>query len=163
MPADDPIGTDPIGQSAAAGSSRSRSSGGLRVSAITGASRDILVDLLKPLRTLDNLFPAMLDELRGIRSVLTPGMRVATANAVPNAPNIQLGRLQNAAEPNINRADAGQNLQRSTVIIENINVQQVTDLNSDEVERQILENLDFQRRDGGEVFSPNRDRNNRFR
>ena len=62
VPADDPIGTDPIGQqSAAAGSSRARSSGGLAcVSAITGASsRDILVDLLlKPLRTLDNLFPA---------------------------------------------------------------------------------------------------------
>ena len=158
VPADQPVGTDPIRQPAAAGSSRSRSSGGLRVSAITGASRDILVDLLKPLRTLDNLFPAMLDELRGIRTVLTPGMRVATANAAPNAPNIQLGRLQNAADPNINRADAAQPGQRGGIFVENlnINVQEVADLNPQEINRQINELLDLQNRNNGGVFPDNR-------
>ena len=159
VPADAPVGADPVGQqSAAAGSSRARSSGGLRVSAITGASRDILVDLLRPLRTLDNLFPAMLDELRGIRSVLTPGMRVATANAVPNAPNIQLGRLQNAAEPNSNRADAAQPGQRGGIFVENlnINVQEVADLNPQEINRQINELLDLQNRNNGGVFPDNR-------
>ena len=158
VPADQPVGTDPIRQPAAAGSSRSRSSGGLRVSAITGESRSILVDLLRPLRTLDNLFPAMLDELRGIRTVLTPGMRVATANAAPNAPNIQLGRLQDAADPNINRADAAQPGQRGGIFVENlnINVQEVADLNPQEINRQINELLDLQNRNNGAVFPDNR-------
>ena len=146
-------------QAQTAGTGRTRSSGGLRVSAITGASRDILVDLLSPLRTLDNLFPAMLDELRGIRSVLTPGMRVATAQAFPNAPNIQLGRLQqNNADPNIDRADALQNPQRGGIIVEtlNINVQEVADLDIQELNRQLNEQLDIQNRNDGVVFPVNR-------
>ena len=100
----------------------------------------------------------MLDELRGIRTVLTPGMRVATANAAPNAPNIQLGRLQNAAEPNINRADAAQPGQRGGIFVENlnINVQEVADLNPQEINRQINELLDLQNRNNGGVFPDNR-------
>ena len=64
---------------------------GIQISNITGPTRDIFVDLLRPLRNLDTTFPAMLDELRNIRGVLTLGNRLAGESAVPDASTLSAG------------------------------------------------------------------------
>ena len=49
---------------------RERATGGIQISNITGATRDILVAALSPLNQLDTTFPLMLDVLKDIRGLL---------------------------------------------------------------------------------------------
>ena len=143
------------GEGGAGGEAR-RSSGGLRVSAITGASRDILVDALRPLRQLNTTFPAMLDVLEDIRDGLG-GVARQPAFAMPNAPNLQ-GVLPQRQEAD-GLVAGGQFGQQGGVVIENlnINVDQVADVGDvDRLERRLAENLDLRQRNEGVVFPANR-------
>ena len=111
------------------------SSGGLRISAITGASRDILVDALRPLRQLNTTFPAMLDELQHIRAALTGGETfdvAAPATAGVGGGGISINELH-------------------------INVEQVADLGEvEDLRQRLAEAADFQNRAEGGVFPQNR-------
>ena len=143
--------------STGAGGEASRSSGGLRVSAITGASRDILVEALRPLRQLNTTFPAMLNVLEDIRDGLIGGIARQPAFALPNAPNLQ-GVLPQRQEAD-GFAAGGQFGQQKGVVIENlnINVDQVADVGDvDQLERRLAENLDLRLRNEGVVFPANR-------
>ena len=152
-------GRSPAGaiDSTGAGGEASRSSGGLRVSAITGASRDILVEALRPLRQLNTTFPAMLNVLEDIRDGLIGGIARQPAFALPNAPNLQ-GVLPQRQEAD-GLAAGGQFGQQGGVVIENlnINVDQVADVGDvDQLERRLAENLDLRQRNEGVVFPANR-------
>lgn len=149
-----------------------RTSGGFRVSNITGPTRDMFVDLLKPLRQLDNVMPAMLEELRNIREVLTPGHRPPSQSAIGGVASLRSGFamredfprapvLQAGGGPNTGLAEG-----RGTTIINidniTVNVENATDLDAEVLQRTLRENLRGEFRDQGEVFQDN-DRNNRFR
>ena len=151
-------GRSPAGaiDSTGAGGEASRSSGGLRVSAITGASRDILVSALSPLKQLNSTFPVMLDVLEDIRDGLG-GVARQPAFALPNAPNLQ-GVLPQRQEAD-GLAAGGQFDQQGGVVIENlnINVDQVADVGDvDQLQRRLAENLDLRQRNEGVVFPANR-------
>ena len=150
-------GRSPAGSVVGAESERrTETSGGLRVSSITGASRDILVDALRPLRQLNTTFPAMLDVLEDIRDGLG-GVARQPAFALPNAPNLQ-GVLPQRQEAD-GLAAGGQFGQQGGVVIENlnINVDQVADVGDvDQLQRRLAENLDLRQRNEGVVFPANR-------
>ena len=150
-------GRSPAGSVVGAESERStETSGGLRVSSITGASRDILVEALRPLRQLNTTFPAMLDVLEDIRDGLG-GVARQPAFALPNAPNLQ-GVLPQRQEAD-GLAAGGQFGQQGGVVIENlnINVDQVADVGDvDQLQRRLAENLDLRQRNEGVVFPANR-------
>ena len=150
-------GRSPAGSVVGAESERrTETSGGLRVSSITGASRDILVEALRPLRQLNTTFPAMLDVLEDIRDGLG-GVARQPAFALPNAPNLQ-GVLPQRQEAD-GLAAGGQFGQQGGVVIENlnINVDQVADVGDvDQLERRLAENLDLRQRNEGVVFPANR-------
>ena len=135
------------------------SSGGLRVSAITGASRDILVDALRPLRQLNTTFPAMLDVLEDIRdNMMLGGIARQPAMALPNVPNLQgFNPQRQNVDANIEGGQAFGN-QGGVVINElHINVEQVADVaDIDRLERRLAENLDLRQRNEGAVFPNNR-------
>ena len=135
------------------------SSGGLRVSAITGASRDILVDALRPLRQLNTTFPAMLDVLEDIRdNMMLGGIARQPAMALPNVPNLQgFNPQRQNVDANLEGGQAFGN-QGGVVINElHINVEQVADIaDIDRLERQLAENLDLRQRNEGNVFPVNR-------
>ena len=63
---------------------------GIQISQITGPTRDILVSALSPLKQLDTTFPAMLDELKLIRGILSGKPIIPAAAPALNVPVIQL-------------------------------------------------------------------------
>ena len=136
---------------------RQAASGGLRVASITGASRDIIVEALRPLRQLNTTFPAMLGVLEDIRDGLG-GVARQPAFAMPNAPNLQAVLPRQDA---IDGVDAGGQFgnRQGGIVIENlnINVDQVAEVGDIEnLERRLAENLDLQQRNAGVVFPNNR-------
>ena len=149
---------DPVPDTATGGRGRGGgTSGGLRISAITGASRDILVSALSPLKQLNSTFPAMLDELKNISGLLSGGMRVTPAGVNVTTPNLQgfnrggEGEFEDLNNPFVNQRSQG-------IVVENltIQVQQVADLNIDEIRRELDINLDLRNRNQGVVFPANR-------
>ena len=131
------------GTPTAAGAEASeRAAGGIQISAITGPTRDILVDLLSPLRQLTTTFPAMLDELRQIRTLLG-GQDFALAGMAPGV-----------AMPEINRLDDSRNGSMEGEAIHvygdiQVTVEQVSDLTMDEINRQLQRELNIDRRRTG--------------
>lgn len=128
---------------------------GIQVSRITGQTRDVFVELLKPLRNLD-IFPAMLDELKNIRTVLTPGYRIPSQSAVPNTPALGNFAARQEFQANANITGGTAENARGGVVINNpvfqIHVNQVTDVDIELLERQLQERLNLNRRGAGEVF-----------
>lgn len=134
---------------------------GIQVSRITGPTRDIFVDLLRPLRQLDTTFPAMLNTLKSIEESLS--MRVAMAvpgegAVLPRQPN--LPGISNAKQNNSGGADFGVAAQGAfgRIVVDqiHIHVDQVTDIDVDLLQQQLRDNLDVQERNGGAVFPDNR-------
>ena len=98
-----PAGKQPValggikaGEAAQAEKPKEAPTQGIQISQITGPTRDILVAALSPLKQLDTTFPAMLDELKLIRGILSgkdgEGKPIVDVNAAParKAPVIQL-------------------------------------------------------------------------
>ena len=109
-------------------------SGGVSISNITGPTRDIFVDLLRPLRQLDQTFPAMLDELKRISALLARG---------------------NPQVPAIQTTNPGAPTQRGQIVYQfqnlNITVEQATDLTVEEIDRQLQQELIDNQRAGGQI------------
>ena len=157
QPIDEPQGSLAQDEANAERASRERTRG-IQVSRITGPTRDIFVDLLRPLRQLDTTFPAMLDVLRNIETSISTRlpMAVPAGNMLPRQPN--LGAF-NAPQNNENTdlALARQGGFGGIFIDQfNIHVDQVTDLNVDQLQQQLLDNLDVRDRNDGGVFPNNR-------
>ena len=134
---------------------------GIQVSRITGPTRDIFVDLLRPLRQLDTTFPAMLNTLKNIEESLSMRFAMAVPGegaALPRQPN--LAGISNARQNNNGGADFGVAAQGAFggIVIDqiHIHVDQVADIDVDLLQQQLLDNLDVRDRNGGAVFPNNR-------
>ena len=109
-----------------------RPMGGFSISQITGPTRDILVDLLSPLRTLGTVFPAMLDELKGIRAAVE--MR-AGGQGLPAMPLIAAGGA----------GASGIEIMGDI----HVHVDQLADANVEEINSQLFQQLRLDRRQIG--------------
>lgn len=160
-----PAGNDavdtPVGEGTGNINRAENTTRGIQVSRITGPTRDVFVDLLRPLRQLDSTFPAMLEVLKNIEMNIAGSfpMAVPAAGMVPRQPN--LAGVINARQNDVG-ADfggiAGVGASRGGIVVEqlHIHVDQVADLNVDELQQQLLDNLDVRDRNGGAVFPNNR-------
>lgn len=151
-----------VGQAATARAS----SGGFRISAITGETRDILVDTLRPLNNLVQLV-SIRDTLDRIEMHLRDAMPMAAGGYQPRQPNLaNVPNVQNTPNPQLALGqNGGFGNAGGSIVIQGdlvVNVDQVSDLGPAELERSILQRLDLARRGGGEVFPNNRNRNNPF-
>ena len=163
-----------------AGVDSSTSSSSIQISKITGPTRDILVDLLRPLKQLDNVFPkmmmtfqegnnilkmlntsftAMLSELRNIREVLTPGFRPPNQSAVPGSPSERSGfslrqqDFQNTSTFSGNNNTSSQDTTQPIIVQEfNLNVEQIQDIDINEINRQLNQLLQLDRRGARECI-----------
>lgn len=133
-------------------------SGGIRIQQITGESRDILVSALRPLNNLVQLV-SMNDTLLSIDKHLRAAIPVAGGGVMPIQPN--LGGVDPAASVNLGGVGVGGS-SVFQVTIQNINVDQVTDLNAEELTEQIERQLNLRGRERGGDIQINRNDNRRI-
>lgn len=132
---------------------------GIQVSRITGPTRDIFVDLLRPLRQLDTTFPSMLDALKDIGETLRGNMKAVGGTPLPQMPNLAPAAVGGArgGDPTAFVGIGTPGAQGGIVIDQlHIHVEQVADINADQLQEQLLDNLDVRDRNGGAVFPVNR-------
>lgn len=134
---------------------------GIQVSRITGPTRDIFVDLLRPLRQLDTTFPAMLDALKDIGESLRGNMRAVGGTPLPQMPNLTPAAVgtPRGVDPTAFVGIGAQGGSPGGIVINGdfyVNVDQIADLNADQLQQQLLENLDVRDRNDGAVFPNNR-------
>lgn len=107
---------------------KARVTGGIQISQITGQTRDILVNLLSPLKNLNTTFPRMLGVLKDIRNVLT-----VSEGPVPHSIAGQIA--------------AGSGLSGITVQGDlNIQVQEVSDISAEAIEERLYQDKILARR-----------------
>jgi len=134
---------------------------GIQVSRITGPTRDVFVDLLRPLRQLDTTFPAMLDALKDIGETLRGNMKAVGGTPLPQMPNLvspaAVG-VPRGVDPNAFVGIGAQGGLPGSIVVDqlHIHVDQVADLNADQLQQQLLDNLDVRDRNDGAVFPNNR-------
>jgi len=162
QPIDEPQGT--LEQDAAREERQRQERGeptrGIQVSRITGPTRDVFVQLLRPLRQLDTTFPAMLDELKNIGETLRGNMRAVGGTPLPQMPNLAPAAVgtPRGVDPTAFVGIGAQGGSPGGIVINGdfyVNVDQVADLNVDQLQQQLLDNLDVRDRNDGAVF-PNK-------